>query len=297
MKSVLRKYPKNKKNKIFSYTYIKLIEREVRLFMLNDTLFTGILIFGILLTLEFCLNILPFADFMVYLTNGRRESQKSKTDFHLIEYLEKYSELKYQKMKAEKAELEVINIAIRYGLYKGILSILWGLVQGLGWSVIFSAIPNEDKKMVAIVFFTGIFVLCFAMWIRVIFSPNKLKRAIYIQVSVFLAFIYFDSILRSSISFKETYLYLILYFYIYLIYILLQIYSKKVITNQRKFIYQTFIKYWYRRGKEYRDSVEYSNRFNVIKKLKTEKWGFRYWPIVINFQTKEKNIWLSEIDK
>lgn len=150
--------------------------------------------------------------------------------------------------------------------------------------------------MVAIVFFTVIFVLCFAMWIRVIFSPNKLKRAVYIQFSVFLAFLFFDSILYSSISFKETYLYLILYFYIYLLYILLQIYIKKVITNQRKFIYQTFIKYWYIRGKEYKATVDYSNRFNVRKKLKTEKWGFRYWPISINFQTKEKNIWLSEID-
>lgn len=297
MKSVLRKYPKNKKNKLFSYTFIRLIEREVRLFMLNDTLFIGILIFGILITFEFCLNILPFADFMVYLLNGRRESQKTKTDFHLMEYLEKYSELKYQKMKAEKAELEVINMGIRYGLYKGILLILFAIIQGLGWAVILSAVPTKDQKMVASVFFTGIFVLCLAMWIRVIFSPNKLKRAVYIQFSVCLAYLFLYGLLPLSISLEEAGLYLILYFYIYLLYTLLQIYIKKVITNQRKFIYQTFIKYWYLRGKEYRATVDYSNQFNVRKKLKREKWGFRYWPISINFQTKEKNIWLSEIDK
>lgn len=297
MKSILKKYPKNKKNKLFSYTFIKLIEREVRLFMLNDTLFIGILIFGILLTFEFCLNILPFADFMVYLLNGRRESQKTKTDFHWMEYLEKYQKLKYQKMKSEKAELEVINIAIRYGLYKGILSILWGIIQGLGWAVIFSALPNEEKKMGAIVFFTGIFVLCLAMWIRVIFSPNKLKRAIYIQVNVILVYLFLYWFMPLSISLEEAGLYLILYLYIYLSYTLLQIYIKKVITNQRKFIYQIFIKYWYLRGKEFRATVDYSNQFNVRKKLKTEKWVFRYWPISINFQIKEKNIWLSALEK
>lgn len=109
------------------------------------------------------------------------------------------------------------------------------------------------------------------MWIRVLFFPNTLKQAIYIQFCVFLAYIFFDNIVHSSISLEETNLYLNLYFWIYLLFNLLQIYIKKGITNQRKFIYQTFIKYWYLREKEYRVTDKYSNRFNVRKKSMTEK--------------------------
>lgn len=155
----MKKYPKIKKKKTFNYTTYKLIEREVNLLMLNETLFIGILIFGILLVIEFHWIIFSFANFMVYLLNGRRESQNSKTEFHLEQYLEDYPKLKYQKMNVQKEKLEVLIVGVRYCIFKGIFPILWGLIQGLGWAVIFLAIPNDaDLKMITVIFFFCIFI-------------------------------------------------------------------------------------------------------------------------------------------
>ena len=267
--------------------------------MLNETFFISIVFFGTLISFECCLNIFVLSDYIVYLLDGWKKRRKFSTEFHSKEYIENYPKLRYQKMNFEKTKLEVMLMGFRYCIFKGMLPILWGLVQGLGWAFIFlSSLENyADLKVLSNVVVTCIFALWVGMWLGVFFSPHKFKRTLYIQGITSFVFLIFDAIIHSSIRLEKIFSYFICCFGIYVVFRLFQIYIKKIIIYQHKFIYPTFIKYWYLREKEYKVTDEYSNSFNVRKNYKIEKWGFKYLPISIYIQEKTKKIWLSALEK